>query len=167
MGYFDTPETTTTNTEKTYEPIAEGSYTVAMDDIDIDLDYKTKTGEAAPRVNITWLFDDKRKAWTNVMFEENMRWKVKVVAEGMGIDTDILKKMPKDSVNDTIAAQVFYDIAKELMGNSFAVTTSNREWNGKTYTDVNVDAPLSAKATPPVKNFAPTKEQLTPEEVPF
>jgi len=166
MGYFDTPEATAdTNTEKTYEPIPEGNYTVKLYDVEIDLDYKTKAGEAAPRVSLTWLFDDKRKAWSNVMFKENMRWKVKEFVDGMGIEAEMEKKMPGDNPSDMVAAQVFYDIVKNAIDKKFDVDTSNREYNGKIYTDVAVN--MMVKGSSAVKNFAPTKEQLTNEDMPF
>tara|TARA_R100000808_G_scaffold156_1_gene1105 strand:- start:28 stop:432 length:405 start_codon:yes stop_codon:yes gene_type:complete len=123
MSFMDRMnEASASDTE--FAPLPEGTYTARLSDVDTEPHPDDGILRTSLEFTITDGEHNSRKVWDKIKHSDSILWKAGAIYNGMGIKGEL------NGWEDWAAA------VSEQVNRSFLITTSNREYNEKTYTGV-------------------------------
>ena len=125
MSIFAEAFETASTEPQSYGPIPDGSYEARLDKVDTS-DHPM-TGVTATNLEYTITDGEHRdrKVWDNVTHRDDTMWKVAKIWNAMG-----MTGQPADW------SEFSLKLSQYCTSKHFTVTVKNREYNGKTYTNV-------------------------------
>ena len=148
MGFWDKHES------EDFTALTPGPYTAVLNDATTDFTYKNKKDVSYPLMKLKWKIQggdfDGRILFQDIRFMDSMGWKVNLELSRL----DALPNVSDGASWETVAEEAATIVFKKVGIAKVALNVGVREYKGKQYNEVEIDALLGAGSTAP-PNLAP------------